>query len=125
MIKSEQISHHRQTLRLWEAMGREPVVTAIQGVDRRGRLRFQAYDRPCRLDVIGVETPTTVEVVVHDVCANGVCLLSPQALTSGVAVTLHPPPDDDSGVEAVDGRIVSCRKGRGKYRVGVRFSDAD
>ena len=123
MIDTDELAHHQRTLRLWEAMGTEPVVSATEGAERRKRPRFLIPNAQCQLDVIGGERGQTIEVVVHDVCAGGACLLSSRALPARQAVRLHPPADSRTELEAVNGRVSSCRIRPNHYRIGVKFSD--
>ena len=125
MISSEQITHHRQTLQLWEAMGREPVAPSTERTDRRKRPRFLTPHAQCQLDVIEAECPQTIEVVVRDVGTGGACLLSSRSLPTRQAVRIHPPTDAQREVEAVVGWVISCRRRSHGYRIGVKFSEGE
>ena len=125
MINSEQITHHQRTLQLWEAMGHKAVAPSTEGTNRRKRPRFLTAHAQCQLDVIGAECPQTIEVVVHDVGTGGVCLLSSRSLPTCQAVRLHPPADAQREVEAVNGRVISCRKRSDHYRIGLKFSEGE
>lgn len=123
MIETKELIHHQQTLRLWEAMGKEPVKSEHNGVERRKRVRLFVPDTVCRLDVMTGGEQRALWVTVRDVCANGACLLSEAAVPVCQMVKLHPPDTAAGQLDPVVGRVVSCRKRSDCYRIGVQFHD--
>ena len=54
MIETEQLTHHQQTLRLWEAMGKVEASSAPRDVERRRRPRFLMPHSACQLDLLAI-----------------------------------------------------------------------
>ena len=123
MIGAEELAHHQQTLRLWEQLGAERVGVERAGDDRRRCVRLLTPESACRLAVGASLGSRTLVVTIRDVCVNGACVTSLEAVPVGEAVLLHPPDGAAPGMEAVAGRVVSCRERPGCYRIGIHFHD--
>ena len=121
MIEAEELTHHQQTLRLWEAMGTVVAHSEYGGQERRSRVRLLTPELVCRLDVITGNQQQELPVTIRDVCINGACVLSDVAVPVSEMVMLHSGVGADNPLDPVEGRIVSCRRRSGRYRVGVQF----
>ncbi len=121
MIEAEELTHHQQTLRLWEAMGTEVAHSEYGGQERRRRVRLLTPESACRLDVITGNQQQELPVTIRDVCINGACVMGDVAVPVGEMARLHPAAVTGSPLDPVEGRVVSCRWRSGRYRVGVQF----
>jgi hypothetical protein len=121
MIEAEQLTHHEQTLRFWEAVGETRIATRPNEIEQRKRPRFLVSGAVCQLDVSGPNGDESIKVSIRDVCRGGACLLSPTPLPVRQPVRLHPPATVHAELEAVEGCVISCRERADHCRIGVRF----
>jgi hypothetical protein len=121
MSHAENLTHHQQTVRLWESIGGEVAEAPPPALERRRRPRFLTEDVLCHLDVIRPTSRLSVEVVVQDVSAGGARLFGSAAVPVCQQVRLRPRAESLLRLEAVDARVAYCHRAAGGYRIGVEF----
>lgn len=121
MSDETSLTHHQQTVRLWDLAGREVAAGDRRPGDRRRRRRSLAKDAIYHLDIIRPGGKQTVEVAVHDVSATGACVFSSVAVPIGQPVKLRTSAAGPGPLVAVNARVAYCRQAAGNYQVGLEF----
>ena len=124
MTGNEAIAHHEDTLRLWEAIGRERADALRSEDERRRSPRLLVPDKFCRVILEDPGLHRAFDAVVHDVTASGACLLGsdPCAIDRRVCVI---PTTDELAPPPVAARVTSCRPHSTGYRIGVEFIEPE
>jgi hypothetical protein len=124
MNTEDAIAHHEQTLRLWEAIGREPVRSTSPGTERRRSPRFLVPERTCCIIPQQTGQEPSISATVRDVTSKGACLhgARPCALDCRVSVI---PSVGEAMPPPVIARVTSCQPASTGYRIGVEFIEPD
>ncbi len=117
----EALAHHRSTVALWQAIGRESCACPQHIQERRRQPRYLSPGVACRLEILRPGGERSYPVVVQDVGPGGASLLCADAVGVARRAVLHPPAELQEQTGPVSARILSCRPVDERFRLGISF----